>query len=385
MKKLFALILAGCMMLSLCSCDVMNFVKMKGEEVEINYDTEKMEKNLEKIEQDGLYVELLVTSYESGDKPETSRIAYAETKDMFYFVGDGMETYYDFTDETKTVMYDKNDEGVWVRSEIVYEETGMTREQMEANCELQASAIFNYLGSYEQFNGQKVKMTKTTVAGRECDEFNISVGLLGYGMNYICAVDPETGMCLKWSFSASAGMEGSASVSFTCNKFETPYKIKLPADYIEAEDTGEEQGSDSSVNADGGKDNANSAEGRVSVNGNGNIFIADADTAFNRNHGYGQLSIEFVYADGEKVKFEEVWEMPAADWGFSTTDTVCKLTVVTVYAEQNVIVIQYEGITEEEFTFGIRDLTDITYTSVAGKEIRTAQGEVIEGFTCNDF
>ena len=239
MKKILTLILVGMMMLSLCSCDIMNFVTMKGEEVELNYDTAKMEENKAKIEQNGLYVELLVTSYESGDKPETARMGYAKTKDMFYFVGDGMETYYDFTDDTKTVMYDKNEEGVWVRSEIIYEETGMTREQMEANCELQASTIFNYLGSYEQFNGQKVKKTTTTVAGRECDEFNISVGLLGYGMNYVFAVDPETGMCLKWSFSASAGMEGSASVSFTCNKFETPYTIKLPTDFVDADEVNE--------------------------------------------------------------------------------------------------------------------------------------------------
>ena len=241
MKKILAFLLAGIMMLSLCSCGIFD---MKGEEVEINYDTEKMEENMNAIKEDGLYIELLVTSYESGDKPETARTAYAETKDMFYFVGEDSETDYDFSDSTKTVMYDKNEEGVWVRSEVIYEETGMTREQMESNCRLQASSIFTYLGSYEQFNGQKMRKTTTTVAGRTCDEFNISVGLMGYGINYIFAVDPETGMCLKWSLSASEGMEGASSVSFTCNKFETPYRINLPADYVEADDVNAENGED---------------------------------------------------------------------------------------------------------------------------------------------
>ena len=240
MKKILTLILVGMMMLSLCSCDLLNIVQMKGEEVEINYDTAKMEEKRNEIKQDGLYVELLITSYESGDKPETARMGYAETEDMFYFIGEGMETYYDFSDDTKTVMFDKNEEGVWVRSEIVYEETGMTREQMEATCELQASTLFSYLGSYEQFNGQKLKMTTTTIAGRECDEFNISAGLFGYGMSYVFAVDPETGMCLKWSVSMSAGAEGSASVSFTCNKFETPYTITLPTDYVDADNLNED-------------------------------------------------------------------------------------------------------------------------------------------------
>ena len=250
MKKILTLILVGMMMLSLCSCDIMNFVTMKGEEVELNYDTAKMEENKAKIEQNGLYVELLVTSYESGDKPETARMGYAKTEDMFYFVGDGMETYYDFTDDTKTVMYDKNEEGVWVRSEVVYSETGMTREQMETSCELQASSIFTYLDMYEQFDGQKMKKSTVEIAGRTCDEFNVSIGIFGYGMSYVFAVDPETGMCLKWQISASAGMEGSASASFTCNKFESPYTIKLPTNYVNAEDVENNGGENSTDNND---------------------------------------------------------------------------------------------------------------------------------------
>ncbi len=393
MKKLFAIIIATMLLLSLTSC---GFVNIKGEEVELNYDTAKMQENLEKLRnEDGIYVELLITSYESGDKPVMSTMAYAETEDMFYFKGEESESYYDFTDDTKTVMYDKNEEGVWVRSEVVYSETGMTREQMETSCELQASSIFTYLDMYEQFNGKKMKKSTVEIAGRTCDEFNVSIGILGYGMSYVFAVDPETGMCLKWQISASAGMEGSASASFTCNKFESPYTIKLPTNYVNAEDVenngGEDNGNNNGDNgngSNGGENNGNGSvsgtDGKISVFGNGTIFISDISTSYSRNDECGILAIRFEYANGEEIKFEEVWEMSATEWGFSTTDTVCTLTDVSVYSGQNVIHVHYKGITENDFVFGIKDITDITYTPVAGKEIKTAQGEVIGGFTWNN-
>ena len=390
------------MLLSLSSC---GFVNIKGEEVELNYDTAKMQENLEKLRnEDGIYVELLITSYESGDKPVMSTMAYAETEDMFYFKGEESESYYDFTDDTKTVMYDKNEEGVWVRSEIVYSETGMTREQMETSCELQASSIFTYLDMYEQFNGQKMKKSTVEIAGRTCDEFNVSIGILGYGMSYIFAVDPETGMCLKWQISASAGMEGSASASFTCNKFESPYTIKLPTNYVNAEDVenngGEDNGNNYGDNGDannGSENNGNGSvsgtDGKISVYGDGAIVIVDYDTVYH-NDGYGILTIKLCYSNGDIIEFEEERDfyqgtaVSAEEWGFSTTDTVCTLTIAgwtsNKYANVSQIEIRFEGITEEEFVFGIKDLKDITYTPVTGKEIKTAQGEVIGGFTLNN-
>ena len=404
MKKILAILLAAMMLLSLSSC---GFVNMKGEEVELNYDTAKMQENLEKLRnEDGIYVELLITSYESGDKPVMSTMAYAETEDMFYFKGEESESYYDFTDDTKTVMYDKNEEGVWVRSEVVYSETGMTREQMETSCELQASSIFTYLDMYEQFNGQKMKKSTVEIAGRTCDEFNVSIGILGYGMSYIFAVDPETGMCLKWQISASAGMEGSASASFTCNKFESPYTIKLPTNYVNADDVenngGEESGSNNGDNGnenngggntDNGNGSANGTDGKISVYGDGAIVIVDYDTVYH-NDGYGILTIKLCYSNGDIIEFEEERDfyqgtaVSAEEWGFSTTDTVCTLTIAgwtsNKYANVSQIEIRFEGITEEEFVFGIKDLKDITYTPVAGKEIKTAQGEVIGGFTLNN-
>lgn len=112
----------------------------------------------------------------------------------------------------------------------------------------------------------------------------------------------------------------------------------------------------------------------------GTIKIDDTYGSYSRNTECASVTVEFAYSNGEPVEFEEVWEMPAAEWGFSTTDTRYTLTIVTVYAKNNIISIDYSGITEDDYVRG-NDITDITYTPVVGKEIKTAQGEILEGFT----
>ena len=116
------------------------------------------------------------------------------------------------------------------------------------------------------------------------------------------------------------------------------------------------------------------------VENDGSMMIDDTYGSYSRNTECASVSVKFAYSNGEPVAFEEVWEMPAAEWGFSTTDTRYTLTIVTVYANNNTISIDYSGITEDDFARG-GDITDITYTPVAGKEIKTVQGEVLEGFT----
>jgi len=380
MKKLFAIIIATMMLLSLSSC---GFVNIKGEEVELNYDTAKMQENLEKLRnEDGIYVELLITSYESGDKPVMSTMAYAETEDMFYFKGEESESYYDFTDDTKTVMYDKNEEGVWVRSEVVYSETGMTREQMETSCELQASSIFTYLDMYEQFNGQKMKKSTVEIAGRTCDEFNVSIGILGYGMSYVFAVDPETGMCLKWQISASAGMEGSASASFTCNKFESPYTIKLPTNYVNAEDV-ENNGGEESGNNNGDNGNENNGGGSINNGGsqsNNSIGVQTVSTAYDINEKLGYITISFARPNGEKIEFVRNTEIPAEGSGFSTTSDIKLVKVNVMSSGAFALVSVYYEATQETYD----DIEQITYTPTSDPIIKTTSGEIIEGFTWNN-
>ena len=292
MKKLWILLIVGVMMLSLTACGIVN---MEGEEAEINYDSEKMEASMETMKTQGLLVELTVTSQESGSQTETGTITYAETANGFYFASEGDESYFDFSDSTKAVTYEKNSDGVWVRSEIIYENSGVTREQIESSCRLQASALFGYLGSYEQFNGQTLKKVSTTIAGRNCDEFNISIGAFGYGINYTFAVDTETGMCLKWSVGASAGVEGSASASFVCNKFFTPYTMKFPTDYIE-EDNGNDDTNDNGGNNGGNTDNDNSGDNNDNNGNNGGNQGGNVPTVPSSYTLPTNLKVEYTYS-----------------------------------------------------------------------------------------
>lgn len=244
MKRLFALLLAAIMLFSLTSCDLESILTGGNEGVTMDYDYEKMEENLKKMrEEDGIYIEMSIVNIETGETPTAEKIIYAETPTAFFYCGDGDELIVDFSDDTKAVTYTKQEDGKWLMTETVYEEAGITREQMEESCSYYTIALFGYLGNYKMFEGAPMKKTSEKVAGRECDQFSYSIGLFGYGMEYTFCIDIETGMCLSWKLGASAGAEGSGSTEFTCKKFETPYKIDIPsgADIVTSEKEGAEE------------------------------------------------------------------------------------------------------------------------------------------------
>ena len=239
MKKILTLLLAAVMLLSLSACDLTALLG-DGEKVEMNYDYAQMEENLRKMrEEDGIYIEMSTVNIETGETPTAEKIIYAQTPNAFYYCGDGTEMMVDFSDETKAVTYTKQEDGKWLMTETVYEDAGITQEQMEESCSLYTVALFGYLGNYKMFEGAPMKKSSEKVAGRDCDKFTYSVGLFGYGIEYTFCIDIETGMCLSWKLGASAGAEGSGSTEFTCKKLETPYEIQFPsADEIV---TGEEE------------------------------------------------------------------------------------------------------------------------------------------------
>ncbi len=244
MKKLFILSLAALIMLSLTACDLGGLMGARdGEEVALNYDYEKMEENLTQLKEDkGLLIEMTVVSTETGEKPESESITYAENANAFYYSGDGTEIMFDFSDESKCVTYEKQSDGTWTKYDTVYADSGITREQMEASASLYTVALTGYLGNYSQFAGQMMKVTSDKVAGRDCDKFTYSMMFMGFGVEYNFSVDKETGMCLKWEMSAAAGMEGSASVEYTCTKFESPYTITFPKNAVDVTEPSGSQG-----------------------------------------------------------------------------------------------------------------------------------------------
>ncbi len=248
MKKRLSLIpaltLAALLVFSLTACDIGGLLgSQDGKEVALEYDYEKMEENLAKLKkEDGLLIEMTVVSTETGERPESATITYAESADAFFYSGDGTEIMFDFSDDTKCVTYEKQSDGSWTKYDTVYEENGITREHMETGAALYTVALTGYLGNYAQFAGQMMTASSDKVAGRDCDKFTYSLMFLGYGVEYNFSVDRETGMCLKWEMSAAAGVEGSATVEYTCTRFESPYVITFPENAVDVTESDGSQG-----------------------------------------------------------------------------------------------------------------------------------------------
>ena len=246
MKKIICLALVTILLsFSLVSCDFEDLKSIydffdqsdEGEKVAMEYDHEEMENNLARIrEEDGIFIELEIITDSSEDGESSTFISYGESENAFYYCAADVTIILDFSDETKCVTYERNYEGDWIKFDTVYEENDITREEMEESARLYTTALMGYLGNYSQFEGKMMAVNEESVAGRRCDTFSYSLSIGGYGFDYLFSIDQETGMCLKWEFSAAAGAEGSGGIEFKCTRFETPYTIELPEDAIDITD-----------------------------------------------------------------------------------------------------------------------------------------------------
>lgn len=218
-------------MLSLAACDLTGITDGEA----LDYDATKIEENVEEfLAEDGFLVELTVAYRDAEVEEQTQSVIYAEKGEVVYLSAMGEEIIMDYSDETKATVYLKLDDGTWVKSSTVYDET-TTREDVEAVYGEYVSGIFDYFGMYSDFTGMLMAKEPCTVAGRDCDKFLVSIGLLELKVEYSFCIDKQTGMCLEWQFSAAAGEEADAGVTFSCERFETPYSIELPADAIEGD------------------------------------------------------------------------------------------------------------------------------------------------------
>lgn len=60
------------------------------------------------------------------------------------------------------------------------------------------------------------------VAGRTCEHYELTVGLVGFTQTFEFDVDAETGACLRWASRGSlGGHELESSVDLVCTQFET--------------------------------------------------------------------------------------------------------------------------------------------------------------------
>ncbi|MBR2969277.1 MAG: hypothetical protein IKC36_05490 [Clostridia bacterium] len=231
MKKFLAALLALVAAFAFMACNITGLTNGEA----LDYDATKIKDNIEQLlSEDGFMVELAVSFADTGEESVEETIVYAQKGDVMYVSAVGKEMIVDFSDEGQAVSYLKEGDSPWIKHVDVYDET-VTREMIEQNFEEYSSVIFGYFGMYSDFAGMLMEKTATTVAGRDCDKFTVSVGVLEYGIAYTFSIDKQTGMCLEWQLSADVGEEGSAALTFSCTKFETPYAIEIPTDAIDGD------------------------------------------------------------------------------------------------------------------------------------------------------
>ena len=104
---------------------------------------------------------------------EEETLAFGVKGNIYYTLIDGTEAYYDLSAEAYAVVYVKNageERAVWTK-EINYYNEQYTREsaKTEVNATITAaSAWMTYYGI--NASGEGMKMSKATVAGRNCDK-----------------------------------------------------------------------------------------------------------------------------------------------------------------------------------------------------------------------
>ena len=177
----------------------------------------------------GVFVKVRVSSSSSGEADETYYVAFGVKNHIYYYITETTEAYYDLSDNTKGVVYEKNATGAWDK-DIYYYGTSFTKENMDAYANALSTGVFGWLGYYHYLGAGEGTKSDTTFLNRSCTKYSISTNYVGYGASYSqeVIIDKETGACLKYAASASAGGE-SGSVSIECTEFNTNWTPTIPA------------------------------------------------------------------------------------------------------------------------------------------------------------
>ena len=194
-----------------------------------DYDTNQIKSKLAELRNANGYKITYKVEVSSNDEEETVYITSAATENILYYKdSEGNESYYDLSSETQCVCYSKSSsESEWSTTTIPY-----TDEINKSHYEEFAYAVsFGYMSSYSSvaIDGEFNKST-TTIAGRSCDKYSYDESYLNvYTLHYEVCVDKATGVCLKWSASASESVSGeSGSENFECTEFLTSVTLELP-------------------------------------------------------------------------------------------------------------------------------------------------------------
>ena len=92
--------------------------------------------------------------------------------------------------------------------------------------QVQEPVLGGFMTSYGSLSGFE-RNGSETVAGRDCDKFELSAAGMGAAIRQIYCIDKETGVCMKFSIDLAAdGQVGG--VTFECTEFKTS-GVSLPA------------------------------------------------------------------------------------------------------------------------------------------------------------
>ena len=174
---------------------------------------------------DGMYVKIHVTESDTDGGDEDFYIAMGVKGDVYYYLSKVSESYFDLRSETQCDEYSKED-NVWTK-DIYYYGTYYTQAQMKQLMAGQSAGVMGWFGYYRAVQAGEGTKTTTTFLNRSCDKYTVSMNYYGAVYNQEVIIDKTTGICLKYSASASYGGEGGG-LTIECTEFNTSWNYTLP-------------------------------------------------------------------------------------------------------------------------------------------------------------
>lgn len=173
---------------------------------------------------DGIFVKLHVQTAATGEQSHSFDVALGIKNNVYYYLTEEDEYYFDFSNENYYVSYRKED-GVWTK-EVGNYNAYVTKAMAEQMAKAASAGIIGYMGWYSSLSGGATKST-ATVAGRNCDKYTLKDSAISVSYSLEVCIDKATGICLKYAATGAAQGE-SASVSIECTEFNTSYTPVLP-------------------------------------------------------------------------------------------------------------------------------------------------------------
>ena len=176
----------------------------------------------------------------TGDDSEAgsyTNVSVGAKGNIYYASDDTNEYFFDVSDDTCFVEYDKLEGQTWNKTIYYYDQEAYTKDYFKNLMDVNIAARSGWLTYYEAFTasmGDDVQKSTGSIVGRSCDVFTFSAAALvpGAGISmaratYVCYVDKATSICLKWEYTFSNNGQ-SESWSVECKEFNTNPTLTLP-------------------------------------------------------------------------------------------------------------------------------------------------------------